>query len=82
MWLLMGNYSFCETVTAAWHSKWHIRKLTSKGRKLSGGADTKALCGKTVAWDLKVAINDGFLAVACPACAEEYSKVAANGGAS
>lgn len=45
-------YSYCETVTAGPLSPWHIRRLTEAGRKPSGGADTPALCGREVAWDI------------------------------
>jgi len=48
----MSKYSFCETVTASSVSPWHIRELTAVGRKLGGGADTLALCGREVSWDL------------------------------
>ena len=47
------NYSFCETVTAGPLSRWHIRPLTRRGKLLGGGADTPALCGRKVSWDLK-----------------------------
>jgi hypothetical protein len=46
------EYSFCETATAGAKTPWHIRVLTAKGRKLGGGADTPALCGREVSWDL------------------------------
>ena len=45
-------YSFCETVTATGSSPWHIRKLSDNGPKYGGEADTPALCGRTVAWDV------------------------------
>lgn len=51
------EYSFCESVHASSYSKWHIRKLTSKGKFLGGGADTLALCGLKVAWDLNVPVS-------------------------
>lgn len=43
-------YSYCETVAAV--GLWHIRRLSEKGRKPSGGADTKTLCGLQAAWDV------------------------------
>lgn len=46
------DYSYCESVTATGTSPWHIRRLTEIGRKLGGGADTPALCGREVSWDL------------------------------
>lgn len=33
---LNKQYSFCESVNATPHSKWHIRELTKIGRKLGG----------------------------------------------
>jgi hypothetical protein len=63
-------YAFCETVHAGPLSKWHIRKLTEKGLKLTGGADTKSLCGIEVAWDLRVEITAHHLEKsACTKCA-------------
>ncbi len=49
------EFSFCETIYA---HKWHIRKLTEKGKKLSGGADTQSLCGTNIAWDIKCKLPD------------------------
>ena len=68
-------YSFCETVTAGGASPWHIRKLTSKGKKLGGGADTKALCGRPVGWDIKANINDHALRVCCQGCREKLDQL-------
>lgn len=54
------EYSFCESASAGPHNTWHIRKLTSKGRKLGGGVDTVSLCGRmpiTYGWDLDVPIT-------------------------
>mgnify|MGYP003483350796 CR=1 FL=1 len=48
----MTLYSFCETLTAGGATPWHIRKLTHIGQKLGGGADTLALCGIQVSWDI------------------------------
>jgi hypothetical protein len=47
-------YAECERVTAGPTSPTHIRQLTEKGRFPGGGADTPALCGAKVAWDLSV----------------------------
>jgi len=69
------KYSFCESVTATSISPWHIRQLTDKGRKLGGGADTAALCGRIVHWDRQVSINEFILANStCKKCREEYGK--------
>lgn len=46
------RFSLCETVTAASTSTLHIRLLTGRGMLLSGSADTPALCGQEVEWDV------------------------------
>lgn len=45
-------YSECETSTAGPTTPTHFRELTAQGKFPSGGADTLALCGRKVAWDL------------------------------
>jgi hypothetical protein len=73
----MDKFSFCEPVTAASVSLWHIRKLTSTGKHMGGGADTKALCGRDVAWDIfrdipsKTSELD-LVGRCCPKCKEIY----------
>ena len=66
------QYAFCETATAGPRTPWHIRELTAKGLKLGGGADTPSLCGRVVAWDLRVAIAEYHLKHACQGCVEAY----------
>lgn len=66
------SYSFCETVTAGPSTPWHIRKLTEVGKKLGGGADTPALCGRIVSWDLEVKITSHHLTHCCQVCATTY----------
>lgn len=73
----MIEFSYCETIAAY---KWHIRQLTDKGRKLGGGADTNALCGAPVKWDVNHAsprVDDlihaakpsfGFMGRLCSKC--------------
>lgn len=74
-WPWKTRYSFCESVTAGPSSPWHIRILTDKGQKLGGGADTKALCGREVCWDLKAVIDAHHLDKnTCKKCLEEYVK--------
>lgn len=46
------RYSLCERVTATGTSPHHIRILTDAGMFKGGGADTLALCGAKVAWDV------------------------------
>jgi hypothetical protein len=38
------SFSFCESALAVGQT-WHIRPLTSLGRKCGGGVDTLSLCG-------------------------------------
>lgn len=74
----MATYSFCESVFAASLSKWHIRKLTSVGRKPGGGIDSPSLCGhvKTgLGWDLEVGLTDFHLREnCCIECTVLYKK--------
>ncbi|KKK82272.1 hypothetical protein LCGC14_2805050 [marine sediment metagenome] len=71
------QYSFCESVHANSYSKWHIRKLTDKGKFLGGGADTLALCGLKVAWDLAVPVEKSRLNEKdCSKCKEKYTEAA------
>lgn len=65
------KYAFCETVTAGGTTPWHIRPLTSKGYKYGGGADTPALCGREVAWDLGVEV-DASRERTCQRCRAKY----------
>jgi hypothetical protein len=66
------KFAFCETDTAGGGSPWHIRELTGRGKKLGGGADTPALCGRKVSWDLRPDVNELQLRGACVACAQIY----------
>lgn len=70
----MKSFSFCESMYACSLSPWHIRKLTKKGLKLGGGADTKSLCNRDVAWDLKVDITPHHLTHCCQKCAQIFLK--------
>ena len=67
-----ASYSFCESAWATSRTPWHIRELSAAGRKLGGGADTPAICGREVAWDLEVEITEHHLAHCCQKCAERY----------
>jgi hypothetical protein len=67
------NYSFCETQWATADSKWHIRELSDKGRKLGGGADTPSLCEREMAWDLKVELTEFHVDNnTCAKCRKHY----------
>jgi hypothetical protein len=69
----MSDYSFCETTHAGPLSPWHIRELTMAGKKFGGGADTLALCGRKVAWDLEVIITPRHIADStCSLCRASY----------
>lgn len=69
------TYYFCETVTAGPVADWHIRKGTEAGPFFGGGADTPALCGRVVAWDLDVEINERQLdAGTCSKCRKLYEQ--------
>jgi hypothetical protein len=46
------KYALCERSMASPFSPHHVRPLTAVGKKMSGGADTVALCGAEVAWDV------------------------------
>jgi len=68
-----AEYAYCESIHASGSSRWHIRRLTAAGRKLGGGADTPALCGLTVAWDIGVVVGEWHNKYACPKCWKAYS---------
>ena len=70
----MLKYSFCESSHAGSFTPWHIRKLTKIGRKLGGGADTPALCGRKVAWDLSWVPHNN-LKSSCKKCVEIYKRI-------
>jgi hypothetical protein len=73
-----SKYSYCrenrEPLTG-----YHIRKLGPSGKKFDQPADTLALCGRRVEYDLNMDItestlkmeNDGYRL--CGACKEEYT---------
>lgn len=76
----VSTYSFCERVWAGPSSPWHIRRLSSAGRKLGGGIDTRSLCGRIVppegkGWDLDVEITSHHLTHSCKACVAEYERI-------
>jgi len=70
------EFAFCESVTATSTSPWHIRKLTDQGLKTGGGADTKALCGREVSWDVNCEICPVLLIQpdVCGKCVTEYGE--------
>jgi hypothetical protein len=71
----MDSYSFCESEQSHWDDPWHIRRLTSKGRFVTGEPDTLSLCGLLVDWDIsdKCPVEDEHnLKTACALCREIY----------
>jgi hypothetical protein len=62
------RYAFCETLVAG--GTWHIRELTAGGEKFGGGADSLALCGREVCWDLQSPIVSRLLELSncCKKC--------------
>lgn len=72
----MIAYSFCESAAAGPQSRWHIRKLSEKGKKSGGGIDTPFLCARKYlnGWDLEVEITEHHLGHACPGCVEVYRR--------
>lgn len=73
------EYSFCESVFAGPKSAWHLRKLTSVGRKLGGGIDTPFLCADKPGmggWDLDVPLSDFHLVEnTCKRCLVKYREL-------
>ena len=55
------RWYFCESVGASSFPQWHIRPRGPKGRMEGGGADTESLCGRKMAWDLKVEVTPKFI---------------------
>ena len=70
--MLMGKFSFCENTWAGPETPWHIRSLDERGKKLTGGAYSLALCGHVVHWDLNVEITQHHLGHCCRKCKKEY----------
>lgn len=67
----MTEFRYCESTIAM---LWHIRSLGQKGECKSGGADTAALCGRRVDWDVNHAPplpTDAF-AGRCRVCFEKF----------
>lgn len=56
-----GSLITCETMAAI---VVHIRNLTETGPHYGGGADTHALCGAPVKWDMKIPVS----AATCKGC--------------
>lgn len=72
--MFSGEFFFSETVTAHALAPWHIRPAGDKGRCPGGGADTAALCGRVVAWDLDLEVTDETVARVgpCARCAAAF----------
>lgn len=77
----MSDFAFCETRFAGPLAKWHIRRLTGKGLKPGGGADTAALCGRAVDWDLGVELSEFHLGRnTCEKCRHMFKQADKAGG--
>ena len=72
------TYAFCETASAFAKGPNHVRKLSTVGLLPSGGADTVALCGTTVAWDVAETTLENAISVnfTCRSCAEKARELA------
>lgn len=67
----LGEFSFCESVTAGSSGNWHIRKLGEAGHKYTGGIDTPSLCNHVrppYGWDLRVPVDRKYQGSTCPQC--------------
>jgi hypothetical protein len=72
---MSDKYSYCESTGATAIGKWHIRKLTKKGRKLGGGIDTSSLCKHVIeswGWDINTPITHYLMQHICKECYEIY----------
>ena len=80
---LIDQFTYCESSGAQANSKWHIRKLDERGRKLGGGIYSESLCKYLQpisgngwgGWDLQTKITDQNLEIACEKCAEIYREL-------
>lgn len=72
------RYAFCEPVTAASFTAIHIRRLGVRGLRLTGGADTPALCGRSVNWDVPGMITPDAIEDerTCHVCREKFEELA------
>lgn len=74
------EYSFCESSTG--NGRWHIRKLDTTGKHLTGGITTTSLCGTVLpirngglgGWDLDVDITDHHLSHTCTQCKDKFNE--------
>lgn len=82
---LAGQHAECETVTAGPGSPIHFRVLTEQGQMPGGGADTNALCGRKVAWDLRTVTAEDVVEALprqhesfryCTGCVEQLTGIA------
>jgi hypothetical protein len=66
---LIETHSYCEADS---EEPWHIRILTSAGKKLNGGADTHSLCGREISWDRAPVVTKHPPIKVCIACQEAW----------
>lgn len=61
------QFAWCERSFATEVTPRHVRRLTEAGLRTGGGADTAALCGAEVSWDLStVELADVAVSAATP----------------
>jgi len=80
----LSKYSWCETITSS--GRYHIRRLSDKGRKVNGGADTISLCGLRPAWDIteRYPVNESTIIATphygypCRECVSNLNKIERN----
>jgi hypothetical protein len=74
-----SKYSFCRE-NRGHLTGFHIRKLRPSGRRLVDRADTLALCGRRVEYDLTIEVTEPSLETegwrTCDACKEEWRSFA------
>jgi hypothetical protein len=70
------RFAFCETVVAGATSPIHIRLLTGRGMRTSGGCDTLALCGQVPGWDLPGTVDSESVKYErqCRGCRDRWSQ--------
>jgi len=68
---LIEIHSYCEADS---EELWHIRRLSSVGKKLNGGIDTPSLCGREMSWDRAPVVTSLPSIKVCVTCQEVWEK--------
>lgn len=76
------RWFFCETQFAGANAPWHLRPAGERGVCLGGAADTPALCGRDVSWDIDLEVTPQTLVEvgACARCLERAPSTLTGGG--